>query len=208
LSAANLDPETDECFEIHTFAVMKRLFSYLFFLAVSLSVISGTTLFAQPFNSKDVPDAATVDYIESYYKSFYSQIFNISEKSINDIGLYNAIEPWLGTPYKFGGKSEKGIDCSGFVNQIYTASFCTALAGSSYHIYDKVTLINKEDLKEGDLVFFRINPRFTVSHVGIYIGENKFVHASVKQGVIISDLDEPYYKKHFKKGGKVELPSN
>jgi lipoprotein Spr len=63
--------------------------------------------------------------------------------------------------------------------------------------------IKKSALKEGDLVFFKIKQK-RISHVGVYVGNNKFAHASVQNGVIISDLDEPYYKMYFYKGGRVE----
>jgi lipoprotein Spr len=67
------------------------------------------------------------------------------------------------------------------------------------------TPVSREDLKEGDLVFFKINSR-TISHVGIYLGNNRFAHASSSRGVVLSNLDEPYYKRYFYKGGRLTTP--
>ena len=67
------------------------------------------------------------------------------------------------------------------------------------------TPVSREDLKEGDLVFFKINSR-TISHVGIYLGNNRFAHASSSRGVVLSNLDEPYYKRYFYKGGRLITP--
>jgi len=86
---------------------------------------------------------------------------------------------------------------------LYKTSFDITLAQSAADIYKEVKPVKKSALKEGDLVFFKINKK-KISHVGVYIGNNKFVHASVQSGVVISDLDEPYYKKYFYKAGRVK----
>ena len=146
---------------------------------------------------------AVYQYDDSDLRGYLGQVFGLNPDSIKEPALYLAIEPWLGTPYRYAGKTKKGIDCSGFSNVIYSQIYCTPLSGGSHDIFKKVELVDENDLQEGDLVFFRINPRYTVSHVGVYLGNGRFAHASVKQGVIISDLDEPYYRKHFKSGGRI-----
>lgn len=118
--------------------------------------------------------------------------------------LYYQVYDWAGTHYKYSGKTKKGIDCSGFVCRMYKDAYCIDLAGGSKDLFKTVCPLEKEELKEGDMVFFKIK-KGQISHVGIYLGNNKFAHASVKQGVIISDLDEDYYKKYFFKGGRVQL---
>jgi lipoprotein Spr len=143
------------------------------------------------------------DIISQNAKGYYSQVFGYPINSITCQGLYETITNWLGTPYVYSGKSENGIDCSGFVTMLYNKVYNIPLCGNSSDLYQKVILIKRKDLHEGDLVFFRIHKR-KISHVGIYIGSNKFAHASRTNGVIISDLDEPYYKKYFVKGGKVK----
>ncbi len=119
--------------------------------------------------------------------------------------LYYQVYDWVGTRYKYAGKSKKGIDCSGFVGEMYKNTYCINLAGGSRDIWPTVIPIEKKDLKEGDILFFKIK-RGQISHVGIYLGNNKFAHASVAYGVIISDLDEEYYKKYFFKGGRIQDP--
>ncbi len=80
--------------------------------------------------------------------------------------------------------------------------YCINLSGGSTDIWTQVKPIEKSDLQEGDILFFKIK-KGKISHVGIYLGNNKFAHASVAEGVIISDLDEAYYKKYFYKGGRI-----
>lgn len=120
--------------------------------------------------------------------------------------LYKEAVNWLKTPYRRGGTSEKGMDCSGLTGTIYENVFGIKLQRSSNDIAQvDVKDVNKEDLKPGDLVFFstsRKNNR--VSHVGVFLGNKHFVHASTSNGVIISSLDEDYYRRTWVKGGKVK----
>ncbi|MCX6297142.1 MAG: NlpC/P60 family protein [Bacteroidetes bacterium] len=116
--------------------------------------------------------------------------------------LYYQVYDWVGTRYKYAGKTKKGIDCSGFVGEMYRNVYCINLSGGSRDIWSTVQPIEKTDLQEGDILFFKIK-KGQISHVGIYLGNNKFAHSSVQSGVIISDLDEDYYKKYFFKGGRI-----
>lgn len=116
--------------------------------------------------------------------------------------LYYQVYDWLGTKYKYSGTSKKGIDCSAFVGEVYKSTYCVDLERRSSDIWPNVLPVSKNDLREGDIVFFKIKYN-RISHVGLYLGNNKFAHASVHSGVIISDLDDKYYKKYFYKGGRV-----
>lgn len=116
--------------------------------------------------------------------------------------LYFEIYKWLDTPYRFGGETGKGIDCSGFSNKIYQAVYGKTLEGGSRDIFTKVKPINIKLAEEGDLLFFKIW-KGQISHVGIYLQGRKFAHATTQAGVIISDLDEAYYKKYFFKAGRL-----
>lgn len=134
---------------------------------------------------------------------FYSGLFGYQIEKIVNPALFKAVNEWLGTTYCYAGNSKNGVDCSGFVSALYKKVFDIDLEGSSTDIFKDAKSLKRNQLKEGDLVFFRIRKK-KVSHVGIYLGQNKFAHASVHDGVIISDLDEDYYRKYFYKGGRIK----
>jgi cell wall-associated NlpC family hydrolase len=102
---------------------------------------------------------------------------------------------WRGTPYRLGGNSKKGIDCSAFVKNIYRDSFNIKLPRTTKTQVDEGYLVYKNQLQMGDLVFFKTGWR--IRHVGIYIGNNQFIHASTSKGVIISSLNNVYWKKKY-----------
>ncbi len=104
----------------------------------------------------------------------------------------------LGQPYTFGGRSfEEGFDCSGLVEHIYKASASVPLAGSAAQMAKVARPIKVQDLHAGDLVFFNTLGR-PFSHVGVYVGKNRFVHAaSAKSGVRVDQLDHPYFAARF-----------
>ena len=135
-------------------------------------------------------------------KDYFSQIMGVAVSATSNVKLYQFVYDWLGTPYRLGGDTENGIDCSGFAYQLYDKVFNTVIGNNSRNIFSMVNPINKEELKEGDLVFFKINSR-AISHVGVYLGDNKFAHASSSRGVMISNLNEPYWKRYYYKGGRL-----
>ena len=139
----------------------------------------------------------------SALKKKYSTILNVSDEEIKSVQLYSLIDEWYGTKYKYGGCDKNGIDCSNFVGVLYNQVYRQPLVGSSASILDQCKLISKSDLKEGDLVFFKIDNK-KISHIGMYLQNNKFVHATTKKGVMIDDLSEPYYTKHFYKAGRLK----
>ncbi|MBS1765121.1 MAG: C40 family peptidase [Bacteroidetes bacterium] len=142
--------------------------------------------------------------VEQNNKCYYSQILGYEVQNIFNFKVFNLIDNWLNTPYRYGGKSESGIDCSGFVNMIINSVTGHNLGNSSFEMFNKLPHISFSGLRPGDLVFFKTRGK-RVSHVGMYIGQDKFVHASTSNGVIISDLNEAYYKKRFVKGGRLNL---
>jgi len=114
---------------------------------------------------------------------------------------------FIGAPYRFGGSSLKGIDCSSFVQKIYKIFDITLPRNAAQQ--SKVGIsVSREKLTEGDLVFF--HTKRSLGHVGIYIGNNEFVHASSKRKVVrIDSLDTPYYQKRFQRAVRVKgLDSN
>lgn len=117
--------------------------------------------------------------------------------------LYEAINSWLGVPYKYGGTDRSGIDCSAFVGTIFRQVYGVNLNRTANDMLKNVSLIAKSQLREGDLVFFT-NSKGKVSHVGIYLKDGLFAHSSTSNGVSVSRLDNSYWEKHFYKGGRVK----
>ncbi|MDM7987635.1 MAG: NlpC/P60 family protein [Smithella sp.] len=109
---------------------------------------------------------------------------------------------FIGAPYRFGGESLRGIDCSSFVQRIYRI-FDVTLPRSAREQAKVGISITRDNLEKGDLVFFHTNR--SLGHVGIYIGNNEFVHASSKsKAVRIDSLDTPYYQKRFQRAIRVK----
>lgn len=120
----------------------------------------------------------------------------ITKKEILKSNLYSFIAEWYGTPYKYGGCEKTGVDCSCFTNILYNKIYNKKIGRSTADIYKEVEKIKLEKLQEGDLVFFVTNGK-SISHVGVYLKDDKFVHASTTKGVMINDLKETYYQKTF-----------
>jgi lipoprotein Spr len=146
------------------------------------------------------PDKAP-DEQEGLAKTYLSQIMGVALSATSNMKLFHFVYDWIGTPYHFGGSSRRGIDCSAFTKELYSEVFNLDIKRNSRDIFSMVNPVGKDDLKEGDLVFFKIHSR-RISHVGIYLGDNKFAHAS-SRGVAISSLDDDYYSRYFYKGGRL-----
>jgi murein DD-endopeptidase / murein LD-carboxypeptidase len=138
----------------------------------------------------------------SFYTT-YSNKLGIKLNGSEDKKLIKEVSDWMGTPYKYGGEDRTGTDCSGFTSAVYEKIYNISLYRRSGEQVNNTEPVEKKDLKCGDLVFFSISGN-KVSHVGLYIGDNKFVHASSKRGVCVNDLAEPYYTKHYYSAGRVK----
>jgi cell wall-associated NlpC family hydrolase len=123
-------------------------------------------------------------------------VLSASVKSTDD-ELMTVITSWLGTPYKYGGNSINGIDCSGFTAIIMKQVYNIKIPRTARDQYNSGNRLHRNDLHAGDLVFFRDIRSRGIDHVGIYIGENRFVHATESSGVVISSLSEDYYYNRF-----------
>lgn len=117
--------------------------------------------------------------------------------------LKGFINNWLGVRYVFGGDSRKGIDCSAFVRRLYKSVYDVSLPRTCIYQYQIVKKVKKECLELGDLIFFRTK-RGSGWHVGVFLGDDKFVHASGKgRNVMISDLNDSFYKRIYLNGGRL-----
>ncbi|MBL7743870.1 MAG: C40 family peptidase [Chitinophagaceae bacterium] len=147
------------------------------------------------------PDINTSTESFSSLQLKYSQLLGVEPELIENTELIKSIDYWYGTRYQMGGTSKSGIDCSAFVQAVYLSAFAMAIPRTAFEQFRITNRISAVEMKEGDLVFF--NTTGGVSHVGIYLGNNKFVHASSSKGVTISDLFETYYLKRFLGVGRV-----
>jgi lipoprotein Spr len=152
-------------------------------------------------HSNDVVESATALQLK------YAVLLNTEVEAVLNDALFTAIDEWYGTPYVLGGSTKDGIDCSAFVQAVYAKLFQIPMPRTAREQYKAARHISRTELKQGDLVFF--NTRGSgISHVGIYLQNNKFVHAATSGGVMISDLFEEYWVKHFAGVGRYERPND
>ncbi len=136
-----------------------------------------------------------------------SRLFGIRLTPNDNIFLYNEGSKWLGVPYRYGGLTRRGVDCSGFVMNVFREVYGKSLSRSAADMLKRdCKRVGRSKLKEGDLVFFRTGreKRKEPDHVGIYLKNGKFIHASTSSGVIVSSLSEPYYVRTWLTGGRVK----
>ncbi|MBR9861393.1 hypothetical protein GYB22_11730 [bacterium] len=149
------------------------------------------------------PDSTTASRSQVDIPSILEEL-GLSPHENVDTALILFVYEWVGTKYCYGGQSKNGVDCSGFANVLYEQVFGIELVRVSTDIYHKSKKVKKKNLEQGNLVFFKTNGRSRVNHVGVYLWDGYFVHASTKRGVIISKLDEGYYEKTFVSGGRMD----
>ena len=111
--------------------------------------------------------------------------------------LWQAAQSWLNVPYKYGGLDRNGIDCSALSSTLYWNVFGIELPRMARDQMQGGRFVRQPWLKEGDLLFFRDDRGDFQDHVGIFLGDGKFIHASSSQGVIISDLFSAYYQERL-----------
>jgi hypothetical protein len=131
----------------------------------------------------------------------YAIMLNLPVELIENLDLFRFIGEWHGTRYLFGGTTKKGIDCSAFTQRLINDVYCKKMHRVVAPQYSQCKPVSKDEMKQGDLVFFEtFMPG--LSHVGLYLGNNKFVHAASSKGVCIDDLNNTYYKKAYRKSGR------
>lgn len=110
--------------------------------------------------------------------------------------LLDAADDWMGTPYRFGGTTQSGVDCSAFVRAIYDAAFGVALTRSTRTQVREGRSVPRHDLRAGDLVFFKTGR--DQRHVGIYLGQNRLLHASsARNRVLVDDFGQDYFQRTY-----------
>ncbi len=149
-----------------------------------------------------VPITGNEDYNPLQFK--FAILTNSPVEELTNLRLLVFMDQWYGVPYHYGGNSKDGIDCSAFasllLSSVYDVNQLPRISADQYHATRRVS---KSDLREGDLVFFHtLGKGHRVTHVGVYLYNNRFVHASIA-GVQISDLGEGYYLHHYVGAGRV-----
>lgn len=176
---------------------------------VKLNLVDNSSLL--PASSNLLADANISKSLDALQKKLIEQkemqeLSSVLGVTVNDADLldfYREAADWLGTRYRRGGMSRAAVDCSGFTNIIYKNVFGVQLDRVSTTIAKNVKeAVAKDDLSPGDLVFFSTFKKKYINHVGVYLGEGKFIHASIKYGVIVSSLAEGYYSSTWRKGGR------
>ncbi|MBW8889446.1 MAG: C40 family peptidase [Fibrobacteres bacterium] len=120
--------------------------------------------------------------------------------------LRKAAEAYLGVPYSFGGQSRSGMDCSGFIRQVFAEVYGVDLPHNSSALYHRGAAVERASLAPGDLVFFE-NLGF-IDHAGIYMGKGYFIHSATSVGVAYSALDAPYFGDHYAGARRLDAASH
>jgi len=132
----------------------------------------------------------------------YAALLEVREKDLTNEKLYRFVDSWIGVPHRSGGMDKKGVDCSGFTTILTKEIYNKAVPRTARSMAEAVKRKYEKDLKEGDLVFFDFDGQ-KFSHVGVYLRNSRFVHASTSRGVIISNLRDPWYYRYFSRAGSI-----
>lgn len=175
--------------------------------------VSASTVSSDPNSLKSVPSlfhtasvqetVTTISDIEAAGKlQFkYALLMDTEVEMLSNLKLLSLMDDWFGTRYRLGGSGKDGIDCSALMQVFFSSLYGISLPRTSREQFAFSSKISATELKEGDLIFF--NTSGGVSHVGMYLQNNKFVHAG-SGGVTISDLYEDYWVKRFIGVGRVD----
>lgn len=179
--------------------------------------ISNTHRISLPIIVKEVvtmkwsiaPQSLEQPNITRYTTEEKKEIRQLSEKlgirirNAEDVPLYREAVKWLGTRYRWAGNSSKGVDCSGLTSILIRTVYNKELSRSSHLIANELSQeIDTDNLRPGDLVFFSTRRYKRINHVGVYLGDRQFIHAS-RKGVVVSSLDDQYYTRTLKKAGRL-----
>lgn len=159
-------------------------------LGILLTSVSILTACSSSEPAKSKRQASSKIFHSAYYSDLSDPIMAISRLSEHQ-------HEWKGTRYRLGGNSKSGVDCSGFMQITFRDLFGIDLPRTTKDQAKEGERISKSELRTGDLVFFNTGRGPNGKHVGVYVKNGQFLHASTKGGVIYSDLDSPYWSKAF-----------
>jgi hypothetical protein len=148
--------------------------------------------------------ASVFDDATDILLNHYADMLSVTTDEVNNIHLYKFIDQWYGVRYKWGGNDNTGIDCSGFSQKLYGSIYSLTILRTARQQHRNCDIIKDySEAAEGDLVFFRMH-HLGISHVGVYLTNGYFVHASRSRGVIISNLEEKYWHRRYAGCGRIE----
>lgn len=192
-----------------------RLIAFLFFASLLISCGSKKNTYIyndesiNPETPENTSNYVVYDPVPENDKVYFAKKLGVDKNEILNGKLYSFIKEWEGTKYVYGGETKAGIDCSALMQHLFRSVYNCALPRTAeqmgldekFHLFKST-----KHLKEGDLVFFRINDERIITHVGIYLKNNKFFNANLTGGASISDLKNDYWKKFYVVSGRLKTP--
>ena len=173
---------------------LKSLYKTIHSISLMFSIGCCLIYGCAPVQSLTAPPPGTTPYVAHQAQPDVSKILTL---------LHEQVDAWAGVPYRLGGLSKEGVDCSGFVYMTYLTQLNTRLPRSTYQQSQIGDYVFQNDLRAGDLVFFRIG--YSTRHVGIYLENGLFAHASKSSGVMRSHLQDDYWSKRYWKAIRIEI---
>lgn len=192
-----------------------RIISFLF-LITFLIACSSTSFFerykshdssSQQRNSVEDESAYLPNNVSNLKKeTILSKLSGATNSNTKKEKFLKEIISYLNTPYRYGGETRSGIDCSAFTQKVYFNSLKVEIPRTAREQYNAWSIFNDPDnLRFGDLIYFDTSERYFPGHVGIYLDDNLFAHASSSKGVIVSSLDNNYYSDKFVGANRVKI---
>ena len=194
--------------QVNTSAVQKKSVKFI----DGIEIKAATTVAEKPakpntvattLNAGNNTEAAGIESSTSLQFK-YAQLLDVDVEAVTNLTLFTEIEKWWGTRYRYGGAAKDGIDCSAYAGTLVHRVYGLVLSRTSRDQYADCIKLEKEELQQGDLVFFKTGRG--VSHVGLYLSNGYFTHASTSIGVTISNLAETYWNRKFIGGGRINAP--
>lgn len=190
--------------------VKKLTFFSIFMLILSCKpqqeyIVTDELVAKESYKKEARPKYTYATTLSEEDRGYFAKKLDVSKDEIINEKLYIFIKSWEGTKYVWGGETRKGIDCSALMQQLYSFVYKKELprTAAEMTLDNRIELFKpNEKLREGDLVFFRLNDERIITHVGIYLRNNKFFAANLVGGVEIASLKKSYWKKNFMAAGR------